>query len=125
MVEAKRKSSYCRYVVIDIATKKAMIVGNKYKDFSKMTPNYYFRAFPRFWRKVYEYGRLVNVCGRTCYIVYFTGDKPTAKAYSYVTTVGLKRRVRGHFHSADNGESWVWAWQLRNDRVPEVCEDAE
>lgn len=85
---------YCRYAVIEIETGNVLIIGNKIKDFSEQVPESEFRAFPRFWRKVREYGKIKIIKGRACYIVYWTGERAKGIG-SCILLGGRKMALRG------------------------------
>lgn len=60
---------YCEYIVVDIETKYALVMGKKYKDFSEMYVNDTYRKYLFFGRKIREYYKLKTVGGRTCVII--------------------------------------------------------
>lgn len=105
---------YCRYNVIDLESCQSLVIGKKYKDFSGMTVNCIFRTFIFFGRKIREYYKLKTVCGRTCVIVYWTGEKDKHDIGSVVTSNGIGMRLRGLRYTNDslNMKFYIWALGL-------------
>ena len=105
---------YCQYVVIDLETNCALVIGKKYKDFSGMVVNSTFRPFLCFWRKIREYYKLKTVCGKTCVVVYWVGGKAKNDIGSVVLTKGTDVRLRGRRYTNDklNMRLFVWALHL-------------
>lgn len=89
--------SYCTYTVYDLATGEVLAYGGKYKDFSGMRSDCSFRSFPLIWRRIYTYSRFADICGRTCYIVYWTDFKRKRYPFigSFVSFYGARRKLRG------------------------------
>ena len=86
---------YCRYIVVDLESGYVLANGEKYKDFSGMTVNGYFRERFFFWRKIRQYYKLKTVCDRTCVVVYFAGGKDKHFVMSVIYYDGMKLRLRG------------------------------
>lgn len=92
---------YCEYIVVDIETKYALVMGKKYKDFSEMYVNDTYRKYLFFGRKIREYYKLKTVGGRTCVIIYWAGDKAKNDIGSDVLSEGMNLRLRGCIYTND------------------------
>ena len=62
-----------------------------------MRPDCVFRNFPFVWRKVYIISRFANICGRTCYIMYYTSFRRKKYPFigSFVSFYGTHYKLRG------------------------------
>lgn len=89
--------SYCTYTVYDLATGEVLIYGGKYKEFSHMRSDFSFRVFPFIWRKIYTYSRFADICGRMCYILYWTDFKRKRYPFigSFISFHGVRHRLSG------------------------------
>ena len=96
-MKIKNLRSYCKYSVYDLATGELLVYGGKYKDFSGMHPDCSFCSFPLIWRRIYTYSRFVNICGRACYILYWTDFKRKRYPFigSFVSFYGARRKLCG------------------------------
>ena len=88
------KKQFCRYVVLEYATGKELIRGEKLKDCSGL---YDSGSFLSFFRVVREYRRFVITRGVTCLIVYWANARrKKGKALgSRVSPYGLSLGFRG------------------------------
>ncbi len=70
-MEKKIEKQFCRYVVLEYATGKELVRGEKMKDCSEL---YYSGSFLSLHGFVREYRRFVILKGMTCLIVYWASN---------------------------------------------------
>lgn len=87
MKQVKEKQ-YCRYVVLEYATGKELVCGEKKRDCSEL---YYSGSFLSLRGIVREYRRFVILKGITCLIVYWVSRRRAKReaAVSAVSPYGL------------------------------------
>lgn len=87
-MKKKIEKQYCRYVVLEYATGKELVCGEKKKDCSEL---YYAGSFLSLRGIVREYRRFVVLKGMTCLIVYWASKRRVKReaSGSVVSPYGL------------------------------------
>ena len=92
-MKKKNEKQYCRYVVLEYATGKALVCGEKMKDCSEL---YYSGSFLSLHGVVREYRRFIILKGITCLIVYWARkrkakrEEPSSAVSPYGLSFGFR-----------------------------------
>lgn len=92
---------YCRYMLIDIDTAYALIIGEKWSTITALEKNYELCGTFRsgfFFRKITQYIREINVKGRKCFLVMWA-NAPQRSVYSFVSLTGQLLGLKGKSYS--------------------------
>ena len=96
-MKKKIEKQYCRYVVLEYATGKELVCGEKKKDCSALS---YAGSFLSLHGIVREYRRFAILKGITCLIVYWAssrrarGSQPGSAASPYGLSFGFRATRR-------------------------------
>lgn len=97
----KRKDGkqFCRYALYDFETGRALIIGSKWKDVSKLNYTGWF-WIP--FRVIWHYDRYVVIRGRTYKIVYWANAPRERQGCSLVLAGGSSLGLRGDKYLEDD-----------------------
>lgn len=96
-MKKKNEKQYCRYVVLEYATGKALVCGEKKKDCSEL---YYSGSFLSLRGIVREYRRFIVLKGMMCLIVYWARkrkakrEEPRSAVSPYGLSFGFRAMNR-------------------------------